>query len=71
MSFTICFLPLLLGAFAIPAMRLVPPFSFLHRKNHGAYSHNFTIAGSCPIAGITFSTRSFVKNLRLDVLMHG
>ena len=33
--------------------------------------YSFTMVGSCSIAGIIFSTRSFVLSLRLDVLMHG
>lgn len=33
--------------------------------------YSFTMVGSCSIAGIIFSTRSFVLSLRLDVLIHG
>ena len=33
--------------------------------------YSFTMVGSCSIAGMIFSIRSFVRSQRLDVLMHG
>lgn len=35
------------------------------------FYQSFTIFGSCPIAGMIFSTRSFVRIFRLDVLIQG